>query len=54
MSMRTVMLEEVKRDPAAFVDGDNLAVEECICWEPFTRVGDLRELRCEEVTATRP
>jgi len=35
-------------------DGNHLAVEQRIDWQPFTGASDMRELRGEEVTATRP
>jgi len=38
-------LEKIKRDPLAFVDGHNLAVEQRIDWLPF--IGAVGELRHE-------
>ena len=35
-------------------DGNHLAVKQCTAWQPFASVGNMRELRSEEITATRP
>jgi len=48
------MLKEIERDSLVFIQGDDLAVNERIGWELFTRTGDMRELRCEEVPSPRP
>jgi hypothetical protein len=47
-------LEEIERDPSAFIQGDDLAVNKGAGRELFTGTGDLRELLCEEVSPPRP
>src|SRR5262245_39088910 len=42
-----VMLQEVERDPSAFIQSDNLTVYEGAGREPFASTGDIRELVCE-------
>jgi len=41
------MLQEVERDPSAFIQSDNLTVYEGAGREPFASTGDIRELVCE-------
>ena len=48
------MLEEIKRCPSAFIQGDDLAVHECVGWEPFTSSGDLWKLLREEGFSSGP
>jgi len=52
--MGPVMLEEIERDPAVFVDGHNLTVKQRINWQAFTGAGYVRELRSEDISPTRP
>ena len=54
LRMGAVMLEKIERDPSAFVDSYNLAVQKRIDRQRFTSAGDTGKLRCEKVTATRP
>jgi hypothetical protein len=49
-----VMLEQIERDPAVLIDGDDLAVQERTGRQPFTCAGDLRELLREQVPPSRP
>ena len=48
------MLEKVKRDPAVFIQGDDLAVKKRILRKPFAGAGYLRELSCKEIFFSRP
>jgi hypothetical protein len=48
------MLQEIERDPSAFIQGDDLAVYKRAGREPFAGLGDLRELVCEEVSPPGP
>src|SRR5215813_11368821 len=49
-----MMLQKVKRYPAGFIQGDDFPINECIEREPFTSLGDLRELLREEVFSPGP
>jgi len=44
-----MMLQQIKRDPAALIQGDDFAVEERICRERHAGTGDMWELLGEEV-----
>ena len=52
--MRAVVLEQVKRYAAIFIDGDDFAVEQSVRGHPFTRSGDTRKLSVKEIAQTRP
>lgn len=48
------MLEQIKRNPALLLYGDNLTVKQRTDWQLLTSTGDMRELSREEITPTRP
>jgi hypothetical protein len=52
--MGAVMLEEIERDPAVLIDGDNLAVQERPGRQAFACFGDLRKLVRKQIPAPRP
>src|SRR4029077_3427549 len=49
-----MMLEKVERGSPVLVDGYNLTVQQCTFWKPSAGTGDMRELRSDVVSPTRP
>ena len=45
------MLKQIERDPPAFIDCHNFAIEKRIVWEPFAGAGNMRELGGEEISS---
>jgi hypothetical protein len=48
------MLQEIERDPSAFIQGDDFAVYDRAGREPFAGAGNMRKLLCEEVSTPGP
>jgi hypothetical protein len=46
-----MMLKKIERDPPAFIDGHDFAIEKRIGWEPFAGAGNMRELGGEEISS---
>ena len=46
-----MMLKKIERDPAAFIDSQNFAIEKRIGREAFAGVGNMRELGGEEISS---
>lgn len=49
-----MMLKKIERDPPAFIDRHDFAIEKRIGWEPFAGAGNMRELGDEEISSPRP
>ena len=47
-------VQEIERDPSAFIQGDDLAVDNGAGREPFAGLSDVRELLGEKVFSPRP
>ena len=48
------MLQEIERDPSAFIKDDNLAVYEGAGREPLAGTGNIRELVGEKISSPGP